>query len=51
MDVARFLERVGKRVQEVRIATPAVAVAFPEQSSFVGADGKTDWVAFGIAVS
>ncbi|ORY51222.1 hypothetical protein BCR35DRAFT_310717, partial [Leucosporidium creatinivorum] len=46
--VARFLERVGHRVQEVSIAPPSGPVVFPETSSFTY-NGRTDWYGFGTA--
>lgn len=47
--VARFLDRVGHRVQEVSIAPPGGPVVFPETSSFTY-NGRTDWLGFGTAV-
>lgn len=47
--VARFLERVGHRVQEVSVAPPSGPVVFPGTSSFTY-NGRTDWYSFGTAV-
>ncbi|KAK4704855.1 hypothetical protein P7C70_g1348, partial [Phenoliferia sp. Uapishka_3] len=45
-EVAAFLARVGKQVQEVRVAVPKGDIPFPEISSFRNPAGATDWIAF-----
>lgn len=37
------------QITEVRATVPRSSIALPEPSSFVNADGKTDWIAFGKA--
>ncbi|KAK4046806.1 hypothetical protein OIV83_005801 [Microbotryomycetes sp. JL201] len=48
VEVATFLSRASKRMSQVNILPQPVAPVYPERANFT-TDGKTDWVAFGIA--
>ena len=51
LEVAAFLERVGRQLQDVRVAAPAAEVAFPKKRAFARLDGTIDWKAYAHAVS
>ncbi|KAM0752780.1 hypothetical protein T439DRAFT_323388 [Meredithblackwellia eburnea MCA 4105] len=48
-EVAGFLSRVGKQVQEVRVAVPKNDIPYPDKGAFVATNGKTDWFGYGKA--
>lgn len=50
-ELQEFLGRIGRQVQEVRVAPQPDAVPFPELAAFRDGDGHTDWVGFCISVS
>jgi len=51
LEVAAFLERVGRQLQDVRVAGPVTKVPFPKKRAFARLDGTIDWRAFAHAVS
>ncbi|KAI5481046.1 hypothetical protein MNV49_006232 [Pseudohyphozyma bogoriensis] len=46
IELAEFLERVGSRMHEVKIAVPSEKGSLPTREQFTSSTGQTDWRAF-----
>ncbi|KAK4055813.1 hypothetical protein OIO90_003066 [Microbotryomycetes sp. JL221] len=49
VEVATFLARASKRVQQVNVLPASKAPVYPSRASFTSDEGKMDWFAFGTA--